>query len=334
MYIKLTGEYKKIVKGQSIEIDGQAVVINDNWPRTVMTDANGKYTFENVPTYIELNSRRILAHYRLKLNSLPTGYENYAVTRYKQNGELEKADIIDSHLISQNSQEGAGYTDYSIESYLTSPSDGDYFITAKHSKEEGAKDEEGNKWFEEYIIYDDYVLNNNDHDYAYDYIKADDYDDFDGGVKEFEQSSISGVIWNDTNYNGVFDEDETEYFDADNYTTVVLKQYYYKSGKWIDAQPGSNFKTFETKTGGSYSFDNLPTFVEVDGVKYLAGYKVSFANLPTDYVATKYWNVDNPDKVYSKLYVTDIEGIEDSQRTTTIPVTVLENDDEYIITAK
>ena len=56
--------------------------------------------------------------------------ENYAVTRYRQNGDAE-TQVVDSHLISQNGQHGAGYTDYDIVSYLTSPADGDYFITAK-----------------------------------------------------------------------------------------------------------------------------------------------------------------------------------------------------------
>ena len=72
---------------------------------------------------------------------------------------------LDSHLIARNDQYGAGYTNYDIASYLTSPADGDYFITAQKSKPETEPGIDGNTYFEPYILYDDAQLHTGDHAY-------------------------------------------------------------------------------------------------------------------------------------------------------------------------
>ena len=74
--------------------------------------------------------------------------------------------------------------------------------------------------------------------------------------------------------------------------------------------------------------------MEKDGVRYLAGYQVVLKTMPKDYAATKYWNDADPSKVYSKLYVTDADGVEDSQRTGDLPVTVLQGNHEMLIPAR
>ena len=43
--------------------------------RTVKTDEDGKYTFSGVSTYAEINGEKVLAHYRLKLLSLPAAWK-------------------------------------------------------------------------------------------------------------------------------------------------------------------------------------------------------------------------------------------------------------------
>jgi hypothetical protein len=329
--------YEKGIAGATVQLE-QYVLQNGTYVpvtsgnRTVKTDADGKYTFSGVSTYAEINGEKVLAHYRLKLLSLPSGMENYAVTRYRQNGDAE-TQVMDSHLIAQNEQHGAGYTDYDIVSYLTSPADGDYFITAQKSQPEAEPGIDGNTYFEPYILYDDAAVHGGNHDYAYDYIKAKDYDGYDGGLKAFETASVSGVVWEDTNYNGVQDEDETEYHDSKNPAVVNLQQYYfYRNDEWV--LENAAFRTHETKTNGKYTFNNLPTYVEKDGVKYLAGYQVLLKTMPKDYAATKYWNDADPSKVYSKLYVTDVDGVEDSQRTGDLPVTVLQGNHEMLIPAR
>lgn len=327
--------YEKGIAGATVQLE-QYVLQNGSYQLVhtyqVKTDADGKYTFSDVSTYAEINGEKVLAHYRLKLLSLPSGMENYAVTRYRQNGDAE-TQVVDSHLISQNEQHGAGYTDYDIASYLTSPADGDYFITAKKSQPETAPGIDGKTYFEPYILYDDAAANNGNHDYAYDYIKAKDYDGYDGGLKAFETASVSGVVWEDTNYNGVQDDDEAAYYDSENPAVVHLQQYFYRNDEWVPESAA--FRIHETKTDGKYTFSNLPTYVEKDGVRYLAGYQVILKKLPDDYAATKYWSNADPSKVYSKLYVTDADdGTEDSQRTGDLPITVLKGNHEMLILAQ
>ena len=149
-------------------------------------------------------------------------------------------------------------------------------------------------------------MHDGNHDYAYDYIKAKDYDGYDGGLKAFETASVSGVVWEDTNYNGIQDDGEAAYHNSKNPAVVNLQQYFYRGDKWVPEN--AVFQTHETKTDGTYTFSNLPTYVEKNGVRYLAGYQVVLKTMPKDYAATKYWNDADPSKVYSKLYVTDADG--------------------------
>ena len=112
-----------------------------------------------------------------------------------------------------------------------------------------------------------------------------------------------------------------------------MQQYSYQNGKWV--LENAAFRTHETMTDGKYTFSNLPTYVEKNGVRYLAGYQVILKKLPEDYAATKYWNDADPSKVYSKLYVTDAaDGTEDSQRTGDLPITVLKGNHEMLILAQ
>ena len=113
------------------------------------------------------------------------------------------------------------------------------------------------------ILYDDAAVHDRNHDYAYDYIKAKDYDGYDGGLKAFETASVSGVVWEDTNYNGIQDDGEAAYHNSKNPAVVHLQQYFYRSGEWV--LENAAFRTHETKTDGTYTFSNLPTYVEKDG---------------------------------------------------------------------
>ena len=140
------------------------------------------------------------------------------------------------------------------------------------------------------------------------------------------------MVWEDTNYNGIQDDGEAAYHNSKNPAVVHLQQYFYRGGKWV--LENAAFRTHETKTDGTYTFSNLPTYVEKNGVRYLAGYQVLLKTMPKDYAATKYWNDADPSKVYSKLYVTDADGVEDSQRTGDLPVTVLQGNHEMLIPAR
>ena len=137
-------------------------------------------------------------------------------------------------------------------------------------------------------------------DNAYDIVKAKDNTDYDGGLTAIETASIESYIWNDENYNGIQDENEVGVATA----TVKLTRSYYDSRDttWklddsfvlvatgtpvATATPVATGTPTATASDGHYRFDNLPTFVERNGERYLAGYQLQLCEMPKGYAATK-----------------------------------------------
>ena len=120
-----------------------------------------------------------------------------------------------------------------------------------------------------------------------------------GGLTQFETAAIESYIWEDENYNGIQDADEQG---VDNVSLKLTRSYYDEAeGTWklddsfvltasgtpADDTTPDDAENEETPTelsvmgeptatasNGIYRFENLPTYVEVDGVQYLAGYQL------------------------------------------------------------
>ena len=158
-------------------------------------------------------------------------------------------------------------------------------------------------------------------DNAYDIVKAKDNTDYDGGLTAIETASIESYIWNDENYNGIQDENEVGVATA----TVKLTRSYYdiRDTTWklddsfvlvatgtpvatatpvatgtpvATATPVATGTPTATASGGHYRFDNLPTYIEKDGQRYLVGYQMQLCEMPEGYAATKYHAAADSDK--------------------------------------
>lgn len=116
---------------------------------------------------------------------------------------------------------------------------------------------------------------------------------FDAGFKDYESGKIDGIVWLDTNYDGIRDTNE-KIADKDNLTDnekllekikAQIKGYYYDDGKWHDASASGakvqwTVDNVELKLADDgyyhYTFKNLPTELQdSNGNTYLMGYKVT-----------------------------------------------------------
>ena len=73
---------------------------------------------------------------------------------------------------------------------------------------------------------------------------------------------------------------------------------YFTDGKWIEDEEYEGYSVL-TDENGKYSFDDLDTYISIDGTNHLYGYEVWVTNAPDDYAITRYrmtamfvWAVD------------------------------------------
>ena len=243
--------------------------------------SGGYYRFDNLPTFVERNGERYLAGYQLQLCEMPKGY---AATKCRIGEDTAK--------------------------------DSDLFADTLHLYEDAdeviilAEASSGNDFYDRNVG-----------DNAYDIVKAKDNTDYDGGLTAIETASIESYIWNDENYNGIQDENEVGVATA----TVKLTRSYYDSRDttWklddsfvlvatgtpvatatpvatgtpvATATPVATGTPTATASGGHYRFDNLPTYIEKDGQRYLVGYQMQLCEMPEGYAATKYHAAADSDK--------------------------------------
>ena len=230
---------------------------------------------------MERNGERYLAGYQLQLCEMPKGY---AATKCRIGEDTAK--------------------------------DSDLFADTLHLYEDAdeviilAEASSGNDFYDRNVG-----------DNAYDIVKAKDNTDYDGGLTAIETASIESYIWNDENYNGIQDENEVGVATA----TVKLTRSYYDSRDttWklddsfvlvatgtpvatatpvatgtpvATATPVATGTPTATASGGHYRFDNLPTYIEKDGQRYLVGYQMQLCEMPEGYAATKYHAAADSDK--------------------------------------
>ena len=213
----------------------------------VATASNGIYRFENLPTYVEVDGVQYLAGYQLQLQDMPEGY---AATKYHVGAAEEDSDLV------------AG-------SWNLYSSPDEMIILAKAS--------EGNTYYDRTVG-----------GATYDIVKAEDHDTQDGGITAVETgASISGIVWDDADYDHVIGENESGIVDVN----ILLQQYYRKGDQWellTDAQ-----RTTHTDENGYYHFDDLPLFTTVDGASYLVGYRLWVDPIPDGYNADAYAGESN-----------------------------------------
>ena len=210
---------------------------------------------------MEIGGKRYLAGYQLSLNEMPEGY---AATKCRVGNDITK----DSDLFADtlNLYENAD----------------EVIILAQASS--------GNTYYDRTVG-----------DKTYDIVKAKSNTDYDGGLTPIETASIDSYIWNDANYNGIQDADEVGVATA----SVKLTRSYYDTHDttWkldedfvlvatgtpvATATPVAAGTPTASASNGHYRFENLPTFIEKDGQRYLVGYQMQLCEMPEGYAATKY----------------------------------------------
>lgn len=201
---------------------------------SITTDADGNYQIVGQETYVTVDGVKYLAGYKVRVKAIDG---KYAVTKYRVGTDT----TIDSDLVDENL-------------YLTA--DEEYLILAKDIAD---ADYAGDR---------EYIITNNLGNF--DINKAVNTGDHDGGLVEYQKADLYGCIWEDRNYNGIFDAEETG---IEN-TSLTLVQYYLDGDENWQKVPDWTVRTMNSDAGGAYRFEDLDAHAVVDGKHYLAGYRV------------------------------------------------------------
>ncbi|WP_317336801.1 LPXTG cell wall anchor domain-containing protein, partial [uncultured Ruminococcus sp.] len=120
----------------------------------------------------------------------------------------------------------------------------------------------------------------------YDIVKAADVTGYDGGIVQKDSHvSISGIVWDDTDRDHQISDGESGIANV----KILLRQYYRRNGKW-ELLPEARQVAY-TNADGQYRFDDLSLSMTVDGVTYLAGYRLWIDPVPAGYNAEEYAGV-------------------------------------------
>ncbi|MDE6413474.1 MAG: hypothetical protein K2K42_06280, partial [Eubacterium sp.] len=216
-----------------------------DYVNTVSTNKDGNYIFENLETYIEKDGVKYLVGYEVWVAEQPAGYE---ITRYQNDSKV----LLDSHIIKP-------------ETKLDELIDGKIVVASIV--------EEDTTGIEECYIVDGRNV-----------ILAENIKEYDAGYKAQEKGSISGIIFDDINYDANLDEEDGRLEDVE----VTLKRFTYENGKWELDKDYVN--TVSTDKDGAYIFDELDTYKAMEDGNHLYGYEVWVTDGTEGYAVTKYMN--------------------------------------------
>ncbi|MFQ9922888.1 MAG: SdrD B-like domain-containing protein [Beduini sp.] len=267
---------QNVILSQYLLKNGKWELVEDEY-LTGMSDENGHYLFSDLPVYKEeADGTRYLYGYQLRLEEM---IEDYAVTKYRQGEDPTK----DNDL----SVETSSMTEAKEYIILAKNVTNDAYINKPYTIKVD------NGWFRSVSYYDILVGENNK--------------DYSAGFTEYQLGSIEGIAFVDSDYDGIFNNSDS----FKEGILVQLKRYYYNSDerKWIEddrsprvieenpkddententERPESIYRQFLTGSDGHYRFDNLETYKEVDGKRYVYGYELWINGIPQGYAATKY----------------------------------------------
>ncbi len=222
-----------------------------------ITDVNGYYEFTDLPAFgRNMEDKLVLYAYRLVVEdrSLPAGYR---ITKY-QVAEDGRDSHLDKNTLELIADKNVWFTD----------SDEPYIILANETQDT------------QVMYYGE----------GYDMADGIHVAELDGGITNYRQNAdngkISGTIFDDKDYDGIFDQNET----GKEGITIYLTQYMKVPGKQLYEATGSVL-TAETDENGNYEFANLPTFglnMEDELALYAYRIVVEGETIPADYKISKY----------------------------------------------
>lgn len=229
------------------------------------TNSNGEYTFDSLATHILLDKTYQLVGYKVRIlneDGTQPDRDIYAITKYRvADKEYRNSDLRTNYDMTANDE---------------------YLITAKPiAKEDDTQ----------YPV----VVGKQ----KYDLVAAQQQEHVDGGFSAYQTSTIQGNLFDDANYDGLYDEEEgfseqlKEAFrkEAINSVTIHLAYYYKDGDTWKPIEEDGKAKVTTQEIlldgDGSYAFEDLPTVYMKGKTPYLAGYRLHFDQLPKGYRITK-----------------------------------------------
>ena len=142
--------------------------------------------------------------------------------------------------------------------------------------------------------------------YQVDLVRSKNTGHYDAGLKQQDKGVIRGTIWDDKNYDGLYNLDEVPVATS---VRVILKRDIYENGKWV---PDDTFgEVSKIVDNGSYQFDGLDVHVPgdlsdgsaADNKDRIYGYyiELDLATVPDTYAVTKQYAKPDRDQLNSFL---------------------------------
>ncbi len=236
---------------------------NDEYFAVAVTDSDGYYAFENLPTHVDTGDKAdkpVLYGYTVWLLEMPVNDEGQemAATYYQAN-----KDKNDSALVAGNMQIIKAESNQNLDA--DELKDGNTMIAHKLPEIDPERSD---------IVE------------GYDCTVGSPRDGYNLGFVDYAKGSIEGCVFHDKNIDGIIDKDDAKYENI----SVGLKRFVFENGQWTLAQDEGTeyFATAVTEADGNYKFDNLATFTTDDGTKRIYGYEVWVMETPEDHVITRY----------------------------------------------
>lgn len=228
-----------------------------------LSGAQGGYLFEDLPSHVEIDGKYYLAGYQLEVDETSEPQKDeYALTRYQTASDT----LRNSHLTE----------DYQLQKAE------EYFIPAGILGENETTEAI-------YTAAADGV--------RYDMMTHREITEIDGGFVPYPESEITGQVFFDDNYSGLwdaqenFDEIKKKLDETGETIEVTLKQFYLKDGVWTEALDEHGQPVIQKTTvdeHGHYEFKHVPTQITVQDKQVLAGYHLMVAQLPQDFALAGY----------------------------------------------
>ena len=293
----LDDNYDGIMDSNELGMVGQKVTIKrfyldsvssgtENWVEDTtytspvsVTDSNGEYNLDNLDTFVYKDGKYYLAGYKVYMAEDPDN-TTYGPTLY---GTYDP-----------DTQRGSDLKNKELTK------DDDYIIVADScgnvSGQGTVNGSSAAKKVNELAHVTDYK------DKYYDLVTSKDYEKLDAGYHAFEESTITGNVFEDYNYDGIINSSDDG--KADEFTqkikdalgnkqmVVTATTYYYDNGQWKQYLVSGNAVTYTdivdaTSIDGKYEIE-VPTQVTINNKNYLAGYKLQVDIIPDEYHVTKH----------------------------------------------
>ncbi len=225
----------------------------DGFVKKIRTDKDGHYRFEDLPvTQKAIEEGDDLYGYGLYV----LGETDRYVTRYQMNeGKGDSALLHDTRQIIKISswpeiaetKAGAGLPEKTV--VLGSPVD---------DSKKG-------------LLNTPYIV------LGYDMLRGVKLTDYNVGfTPKDEIYRIGGTVWEDTNYNGILDEEKPVQG-----IEVTLEKWYFQNDQWTQDAAGTQIAV--TDADGTYGFEDLKAVELVNGNLAVCGYKAQVKSLPKGY---------------------------------------------------